>query len=44
VFFTVDDNLGFFGTVDAVGSDFTGEDTGCNGVFPTLDLFGGKSD
>ena len=44
VTFTVDDNLGFSGTVDAVGSNFTGDDTGCNGTFPTLDMFGGKSD
>jgi len=41
--FTIDDNLGFSGTIDAVGSDFTGVDTGCNGAFPQLDLFGGKS-
>ena len=43
--FTFDDsdNLGFSGTVDAVGSDFSGIDTGCNGTFPQQDLYGGKS-
>ena len=43
--FTFDDsdNLGFSGTVDAVGSDFSGADTGCNGTFPQQDLYGGKS-
>ena len=41
--FTVDDNLGFGGTVAAVGSNFVGIDAGCNGTFPPLDLFGGKS-
>jgi hypothetical protein len=43
VTFTVEDNLGFTGTVDAVGSDFTGPDVGCNGTFPSLDFEGGKS-
>jgi hypothetical protein len=42
--FTVDDNLGFSGTVAAVGSDFAGIDAGCNGTFPPLNLFGGKSE
>jgi len=43
--FTVDDseNLGFSGTLDAVGSEFSGLDTGCNGTFPQQDLYGGKS-
>jgi hypothetical protein len=43
VTFTVDDNLGFSGTLDAVGSAFSGLDTGCNGTFPQQDLYGGKS-
>jgi len=43
VTFTVDDNLGFSGTVEAVGSDFSGIDDGCNGEFPSLVLDGGKS-
>ena len=41
--FTVDDNLGFEGTIDAVGSNFSGADEGCNGSFPTLVIEGGKS-
>jgi hypothetical protein len=40
--FTVDDNLGFEGTIDAVGSNFSGADEGCNGSFPTLVVEGGK--
>jgi hypothetical protein len=44
VTFTVDDNLGFTGSVEAVGSSFTGLDDGCNGDFPSLLLEGGKSD
>lgn len=40
--FTVDDNLGFEGTIDAVGSNFSGADDGCNGSFPTLVIEGGK--
>jgi hypothetical protein len=43
VTFTVDDNLGFSGTVEAVGSNFSGIDDGCNGAFPSLELEGGKS-
>ena len=43
VTFTVDDNLGFSGSIDAVGSAFIGVDTGCNGTFPTLQFEGGKS-
>jgi hypothetical protein len=42
VVFTLDDNLGFSGTVDAVGANFTGVDTGCNGTFPTQLFEGGK--
>jgi hypothetical protein len=42
--FTVDGNLGFSGTLDAVGSEFSGLDTGCNGTFPQMELYGGKSD
>ena len=43
--FTFDDsdNLGFSGTVDAVGSDFSGIDLGCNGTFPPMEFYGGKS-
>jgi len=43
--FTFDDsdNLGFSGTVDAVGSEFSGDDAGCNGTFPSMVLYGGKS-
>ena len=43
VTFTVDDNLGFSGTLDAAGSEFSGLDAGCNGTFPQLELYGGKS-
>ncbi len=39
--FAFDNYLGFTGTIDAVGSDFTGADAGCNGTFPTLTLEGG---
>ena len=42
--FTVDDNLGFTGTISAVGANFTGIDEGCNGNFPYLDLEGGKAE
>lgn len=41
--FTIDDNVGFSGTLDAVGSEFSGLDTGCNGTFPQMELYGGKS-
>jgi hypothetical protein len=41
--FTMDDSLGFSGTLDAVGSDFTGADLGCNGTFPQMEIYGGKS-
>ncbi|MFV2073148.1 MAG: hypothetical protein ACC742_10920, partial [Thermoanaerobaculales bacterium] len=49
VTFTMDANMGFTGTVDAVGSDFTGDEVGCNGPFSDppdvmpLALVGGKS-
>jgi hypothetical protein len=43
VTFSIDDNIGFTGTIGAEGSDFIGADTGCNGVFPQLVLYGGKS-
>ena len=42
VTFTVNDNVGFSGTISAVGDSFTGADVGCNGEFPTLELYGGK--
>jgi len=44
VTFTVQDNMTLVGTVDAVGSDFTGGDAGCNGAFPPLELRGGKDE
>ena len=43
IVFTIDDSLGFSGTLDAVGSDFSGLDLGCNGTFPQMELYGGKS-
>lgn len=46
VTFTMDGNSSFIGSVDAVGSNFSGLDEGCNGTFPTtppLNLMGGKS-
>ncbi len=43
VTFTIEDNTGFSGTLDAVGSNFSGQDAGCNGAFPTQTLDGGKS-
>lgn len=42
VTFTVEDNMVIDGTVDATGSDFTGDELGCNGDFPALILKGGK--
>jgi hypothetical protein len=42
--FTVDDNLGFLGTVEAVGENFSGIEEGCNGSFPYLDFEGGKAE
>jgi hypothetical protein len=41
--FSMSDNLGFSGTLEAVGSDFTGADLGCNGEFPPMEIYGGKS-
>jgi len=41
--FEIDGNLGFTGTLAAVGANFSGADTGCNGTFPTLSIDGGKS-
>jgi hypothetical protein len=41
--FAVNQNLGFSGAISAVGSGFTGTDSGCNGTFPDLVLEGGKS-
>jgi hypothetical protein len=39
----VQDNMAIEGSVAAVGSDFSDPvELGCNGVFPTLPLFGGK--
>lgn len=43
VSFTIDHNLGFSGSVEAVGASFTGVDEGCNGSFPTLLIEGGKA-
>lgn len=43
VTFTMDHNLGFSGTVGAVGSDFVGLDAGCNGTFPPENLIGGRN-
>jgi hypothetical protein len=40
--FSVESNIGFSGTLSAVGSGFTGADSGCNGAFPTLVIIGGK--
>lgn len=41
--FSIKDNVGFSGTIAAVGATFTGVDSGCNGTFPTLTIAGGKS-
>jgi hypothetical protein len=41
--FDVDQNLSLAnGTIDAEGSDFSGDESGCNGTFPTLEFAGGK--
>jgi len=40
--FSINDNIGFSGTLAAVGASFTGVDSGCNGTFPTLTIEGGK--
>jgi hypothetical protein len=39
--FVIEDNVGFSGTLAAVGTGFTGADSGCNGTFPTLTIKGG---
>ncbi len=41
--FSIEDNVGFSGTLSAAGASFTGADFGCNGSFPTLIIEGGKS-
>lgn len=38
----ISDNLYVTGTIDAVGSEFTGDSSGCNGTFPQLTVYGGK--
>ena len=40
--FSLDDSIGFSGTLAAVGASFTGADSGCNGTFPTSTIKGGK--
>jgi hypothetical protein len=40
--FSLDDDIGFSGTLAAVGAGFTGVDSGCNGPFPTSTIKGGK--
>jgi hypothetical protein len=40
--FSSDDHLGFAGTIETVGANFSGVDAGCNGSFPILDIDGGK--
>jgi hypothetical protein len=42
--FDLDQNLSLTnGSIDAEGSDFTGDETGCNGTFPSLVFEGGKA-
>ncbi len=41
--FDVIGNMALAGTIDAEGSVFPAEDIGCDGVFPTLTLAGGKT-
>ena len=41
--FSIVDNVGFSGTLAAVGASFSGVDSGCNGTFPTFTISGGKS-
>jgi len=43
VTFFLADNQGFWGSLNAVGSTFTGVDEGCNGQFPALLFEGGKA-
>jgi hypothetical protein len=40
--FSIFDNIGFSGTLEAEGANFTGVDSGCNGTFPELTIEGGK--
>lgn len=42
VTFNVINNVGFSGTLAAVGAGFSGDASGCNGTFPTLIFEGGK--
>jgi len=44
VVFTPNDTMSLVGTVTAVGSEFPGTEAGCNGTFPPLTLFGGKTE
>jgi hypothetical protein len=37
------DNIEVAGTLDATGSSWTGSDTGCDGAFPSMTVFGGVS-
>lgn len=39
----LDDNLGLSGSVGAVGASFSADESGCNGIFPDLEIRGGKS-
>lgn len=39
----LDGGLGFTGTLEATGSNFEGQDTGCNGEFPVQTVLGGRS-
>jgi len=41
--FAVSGNQSITGTIAAVGSGFSGTESGCNGTFPALQLRGGKS-
>jgi hypothetical protein len=43
VTFTSGDGADLMGSIAATGSEFTGQDAGCNGDFPTLDFYAGKS-
>jgi hypothetical protein len=42
VTFTMDDNVGFYGSIDVVGAGFSGDYAGCNGDFEELLMYGGK--
>jgi len=41
---TMSDNMALSGTVGATGSDFPAGQDGCDGVFPDLVLYGGKTE